>query len=113
GKEQASHAEITAARTALELAESGSKAAGKLGEIKAKVERDPEDNQARYDLAGALFAAGEREAAIDALLEIIRRDRTWNEEAARKQLLKFFEAIGLADPLTVIARRRLSSILFS
>ena len=65
------------------------------------------------DLASALFAAGEREAAIDQLLETVRRDREWNEEAARKQLVKFFEAMGPTDPLTVAARRRLSSMLFS
>ncbi len=112
-KESASHAEITAARAALELAEAGSKAAGSLGELKARVAKDAGDHQARYDLAAALFAAGEREQAIDELLELIRRDRAWNEEAARKQLLKFFEAIGLSDPLTVAARRRLSAILFS
>ncbi len=112
-KEQAAHAEIAAARAALELAETGSKAAGKLDELKARVARDPKDHQGRYDLAAALFAAGEREAAIDELLESIRADRNWNEEAARKQLLKFFEAIGLTDPLTVAARRRLSAILFS
>jgi len=111
--ENAGHAEITAARAALELAESGAKEAGKVGELKARVEREPADHQARYDLASALFAAGEREPAIDALLEIIRRDRTWNEEAARKQLLKFFEAMGFNDPLSVAGRRRLSTILFS
>jgi putative thioredoxin len=112
-KENATHAEIAAARAALELAEAGSKAAGALGELKARVAKDAGDHQARYDLAAALFAAGEREKAIDELLEVIRRDRAWNEEAARKQLLKFFEAIGLSDPLTVAARRRLSAILFS
>jgi putative thioredoxin len=112
-KEQAGHAEIAAARAALELAEAGSKAAGQIGALKARLEADPKDHQARYDLSAARFAAGEREQAIDDLLELIRRDRAWNEEAARKQLLKFFEAIGLADPLTVAARRRLSAILFS
>jgi putative thioredoxin len=112
-KELATHAEIAAARAALELAETGSKAAGKLGELKARVAGDPKDHEGRYDLASALFAAGEREAAIDELLELVRNARQWNEEAARKQLLKFFEAIGLADPLTVAARRRLSAILFS
>ena len=71
------------------------------------------DFEARYELSAALFAAGEREAAVDELLEIIRRNRAWNEEAARKQLLKFFEAMGPTDPLTVAARRRLSSILFA
>ncbi len=84
-----------------------------MGELKARVAKDAADHAARYDLAAALFAAGEREQAIDELLELIRRDRDWNEEAARKQLLKFFEAIGLTDPLTVAARRRLSAILFS
>ncbi len=112
-KEQAVHAEIAAARAALELAEAGSKTEGAIGDLKARVEKDAGDHQARYDLASALFAAGEREQAIDALLELIRRDRAWNEEAGRKQLLKFFEAIGLTDPLTVAARRRLSAILFS
>jgi putative thioredoxin len=112
-KEQAAHAEVAAARTALELAESGAKAVGALDELKARAARDPKDYQARYDLASALYAAGEREAAIDQLLDLIRANREWNEQAARKQLLKFFEAIGLADPLTVAARRRLSAILFS
>ncbi|MGH7124454.1 MAG: thioredoxin [Stellaceae bacterium] len=112
-KEAAGHAEVAAARAALELAEAGSKAKGALGELKARIERDPKDFEARYELASALFAAGEREAGIDELLEIIRKNRAWNEEAARKQLLKFFEAMGPTDPLTVAARRRLSSILFA
>jgi len=112
-KESTGQAEIAAARASLELAEAGSKAKGALGELKARIERDPKDFQARCELASALFAAGEREAAIDGLLEIIRRDRAWNDEAARKQLLKFFEAMGPTDPLTVSARRRLSSILFA
>jgi putative thioredoxin len=112
-KEAAAHAEVAAARAALELAEAGNKAKGALGELKARIERDPRDFEARYELAGALFAAGEREAGIDELLEIIRKNRAWNEEAARKQLLKFFEAMGPTDPLTIASRRRLSSILFS
>jgi putative thioredoxin len=112
-KEAAAHADLAAARAALELAEAGSKAKGALGELKARIERDPKDYEARYELASALFAAGEREAGIDELLEIIRKNRAWNEEAARKQLLKFFEAMGPTDPLTVSARRRLSSILFA
>ena len=112
-QEHAGHAEIIAARAALELAEAGAQAAGKLGELKARIERDPKDNDARYELASALFAAGEREAAIDGLLELIKRDRAWNDGAARKQLLKFFEAMGFGDPLSVAGRRRLSTILFS
>ncbi|MGE5202060.1 MAG: thioredoxin [Acidobacteriota bacterium] len=112
-KEIAGHAEIAAARAALELAEAGAKAKGALGELEARVKRDPKDFEARLELASARFAAGEREAAIDDLLEIVRRNRSWNDDAARKQLLKFFEAMGPTDPLTVAARKRLSSILFS
>ncbi len=111
--EAAGHAEIAAARTALELAESGEKAKGALGELRERIARDPKDHQARLELASALFGSGEREPAIDALLELVRRDREWNEQAARKQLLKFFEALGPTDPLTVSARKRLSSILFA
>ncbi|HZS84348.1 MAG TPA: thioredoxin [Stellaceae bacterium] len=110
---QANHAEVAAARAALELAEAGAKAAGATAELRARLERDPKDHAARFDLAAALFAAGEREPAIDELLEIVKRDRAWNEEAARKQLVKFFEAMGPTDPLTLSARRRLSSLLFS
>ncbi|HYL49177.1 MAG TPA: thioredoxin [Stellaceae bacterium] len=111
--DQANHADVAAAKTALELAETGQKAAGEIGKLEARLAADAKDHQARLDLAVALFAAGEREKAIDQLFEIIKRDRAWNEEAARRQLLKFFEAIGLADPLTVAARRRLSAILFA
>ena len=111
--DQANHADVAAVKTALELAEAGQKAAGETGKLEARLAVDPKDHQARLDLAVAQFAAGEREKAIDQLFEIIKRDRTWNEEAARRQLLKFFEAIGLADPLTVAARRRLSAILFA
>lgn len=111
--DQANHADVAAVKTALELAEAGQKAAGETGKLEARLAADPKDHQARLDLAVALFATGEREKAIDQLFEIIKRDRTWNEEAARRQLLKFFEAIGLADPLTVAARRRLSTILFA
>ncbi len=107
------HAEIAAARAALDLAEAGDKAGGALGELRARLAADPKDHQARLDLATALFAAGEREAAIDELLDIVKRDRQWNEQAARKQLVKFFEAMGPTDPLTLAARRRLSSLLFS
>jgi len=111
-KEHANHAEIVAARAAIELAEQAQKA-GPETELRAKVEADPKNHQARFDLATALYAGGQREAAVDELLEIVRRDRKWNEEAARKQLVKYFEALGPMDPLTVDARKRLSSILFS
>ena len=109
----ASHAEVQAARAALELAEVGQKSQGALGELEARLRQNPDDHQARLDLASALFAGGERERAIDELLDLVRRARDWNEQAARKQLVKFFEALGHADPLTVATRKRLSSILFS
>ncbi|HEX7966658.1 MAG TPA: thioredoxin [Stellaceae bacterium] len=111
--EAAKHAEVAAARTALELAEAGEKAKGDLVELRLRLERDPKDHQARLDLAAALFASGERDKAVDELLDLVRRDRQWNDQAARKQLLKYFEAMGPTDPLTVSARKRLSSILFS
>ena len=106
------HAEIAGARSALMLAEEGRQAQGQLQSLQARVAADPADLQARYDLATALNAMGEREQAADALLEIVRRNRTWNEDAARLQLLKFFEAWGFDDPATLAGRRKLSSLLF-
>jgi putative thioredoxin len=109
----ADHAEIVGARSALSLAVEGRKAKGQLQSLQARVAADPADLQARYDLATALNAIGERDAAADALLEIVRRNRAWQDDAARLQLLKFFEAWGFDDPATASARRRLSSVLFS
>ncbi|MGY0780516.1 tetratricopeptide repeat protein [Azospirillum argentinense] len=103
--------EIAAVRSALEVAEQAANA-GPIPELTEKVARNEDDHEARFDLALALFAAGKRETAVDELLELVRRDRAWNDEAARKQLVKFFEAFGPTDPLTVQSRRRLSSILF-
>jgi len=98
--------------TALELAEAGA-GAGEIPDLEAQVAQNGDDHQARFDLAMALYAADKSEAAADELLEIIRRDRSWNDEGARKQLVKFFEAWGATNPLTLQARRRLSSLLFS
>ena len=91
-------------------------AAPKLGEydaLEARLAADANDHQARFDLALAADAAGDRDRAIAELLELIRRGRKWNEEAGRKQLLLLFDAMGAADPRTVEARRKLSSLLFS
>lgn len=110
--ELAKHADIVAAKSAIDLAEQAADA-GPVGELEAQVVADGKNHQARYDLAMALYAAGRREEALDHLLTSIKLDRKWNEEAARKQLLKFFEALGFADPLSVEGRKRLSSILFS
>jgi putative thioredoxin len=107
------HAEIAGARSALALAAEGRAAKSQLQSLQARLAADPADHQARYDLATALNAMDEREQAADALLEVIRRNRTWNEGAARLQLLKFFESWGFDDPATGAARRRLSAILFS
>jgi putative thioredoxin len=108
----AEHAEVAGARSALALAVEGRAARGQLAALEQRLARDPADLQARYDLATALNASDRREEAAEALLEIIRRNRAWNDDAARVQLLKFFEAWGFDDPVTVAARRRLSSLLF-
>ena len=86
---------------------------GETEVLKSKLAADAGDHQARYDLALALDAAGDRDAAIAEFLELVRRDRKWNEEAARQQLLTMFEAMGPTDPRTIDARRRLSGLLFS
>jgi putative thioredoxin len=103
---------IKAARAALELAETPVDE-GEIAELKQKVEANPDDFEARMKLAELLNAKGAREEAMEQLLYIIQKDRAWNDEAARKQLLKFFEAWGEADPLTQEGRRRLSTILFA
>ena len=108
--EIADHEEIVGVRTALELAEQGS---GDIAALESAVAADPKDNQSRYDLAMAQYAAGRPEDAIDTLIELVRRDRAWNDEAGRKQVLKFFEALGPTDPRTIEGRRKLSRVLFS
>ena len=101
---------IARARSALALAEIAP--AGEAAELERRVAADPGDLAARYELAGALTAAGERDRAADQLLEIVRRDREWNEGAARARLLQLLEAVGLEDPWAAAQRRRLSDILF-
>ena len=103
---------VSAARAALELAAQAAKV-GDVAPLEAKVAANPADHQARFDLAVALNAKGQRAAALDHLLEIIRRDRKWNDDGARKQLVQLFEAWGPTDEKTVEGRRRLSSILFA
>ena len=106
------HADLQGAKAALELAEQPEQDEGEIAELLEKVAHDPSDMQARMDLALALNAQGKREAAAEELLEIVRRNRAWNEDAGRKQLVQFFEAWGPTDPATVEARKRLSSLLF-
>jgi putative thioredoxin len=105
-------AAVVAARSALEVAEQA-KSVGPVGELEQKVAANPADHQARFDLAVALNAAGKRQEAADHLLDIVKRDRKWNDDGARKQLVQFFEAWGPTDEATVNGRRKLSSILFA
>jgi putative thioredoxin len=112
-KKIAEHAEIAGARSALALAEEGRRAASQAVQFERRLQADANDHEARYELATALNAAGNRAEAAAALLEIFRRDRTWRDGAARQQLLKFFEAWGFDDPATMAARRKLSALLFA
>lgn len=103
---------VKAVQAAIELAEQA-KSVGPVGDLEQKVAANPLDHQARFDLATALNAQGKRSEATAQLLEIVRRDRKWNDDGARKQLVQFFEAWGGADEATVEGRKRLSTILFS
>jgi putative thioredoxin len=103
---------VAAARAALELAELA-KSVGPIAELEGKVAANPLDHQARFDLAVALNSKGRRLEAVDHLIEIVKRDRKWNDDGARKQLVQFFEAWGPTDEATVAGRKRLSSILFA
>ena len=105
-------AAVKAVQAAIDLAEQA-QAVGPVAELEQKVAANPLDHQARFDLATALNAQGNRGEATNQLLEIVKRDRKWNEDGARKQLVQFFEAWGGADEATVDGRKRLSIILFS
>jgi putative thioredoxin len=102
--------EIARARAAMDLA-----SAPKVdtGPLEARLAANPDDHEARFDLAGARMAAGDRDGAADALLELIQRDRDWNEGAGRKRFLQLLEAQGLEDPWSSAQRRRLSALLFT
>lgn len=102
---------LAAVKTALHLARQSP--GGDSAQYLKALEKNPADHQARFDLSAAQFAAGQKEAAMDSLLDIIARDRAWNDEAARKQLLKIFDALGPTDPLVAAARKKLSRVLFS
>ena len=108
----ADHPRIAALRSAIDLAEQAENL-GDTSELVARIEANPKDWEARFELSVALNAAGRREEAAEQLLEIIRKDRKWRDDGAKTQLLQFFEAWGPADPATLSARRQLSSLLFS
>jgi len=105
-------AAVSAVQASIDLSEQA-KALGPVAELEQKVAANPLDHQARFDLATALNANGKRSEAIQQLLEIVKRDRKWNDDGARKQLVQFFEAWGPTDEATVEGRKRLSTILFS
>ncbi|HHI69413.1 MAG TPA: thioredoxin [Rhodobacteraceae bacterium] len=104
--------ELEAAHAQLELAKQAEKA-GPLDELRAAVEANPDDRQARFDLATALHAAGDTQAAVDELLELFRRDREWNDGAAKAQLFTIFDALKPDDPIVLNGRRKLSSLIFA
>jgi len=111
-KGQANHPAIAGARAAVQLAEE----AGEIGDpaaLEARLAADPDDHEARYRLATALFLRGRLEPAMEHLCRIVKKDRAWNNDAARKQLVRFFDALGPKHPATLKGRRMLSSVLFS
>lgn len=108
----ADSAELDAARAQLELTKQA-ESAGPVADLRAKVEADPADLQARFDLAQALQAAGETQAAVDELLELFRRDREWQDGAAKTQLFTIFDALKPQDPIALAGRRKLSSMIFA
>ena len=108
----AASAEVEAAQAQLVLARQAMNA-GPVAELMAAVEAAPDDHQTRFDLAAALLANGETEAAVDQLLDLFRRDREWNDGAARTQLFTIFDALKPTDPIVLKGRRRLSSMIFA
>ena len=109
---KADSAPVASARASLELARKAANA-GDAESLRAKLAANPNDSQSRFDLAVALNAKGDRQGALDELLTIIRKDRAFNDDAARKQLLQLFDAWGASDPATISGRQRLSSLLFA
>ncbi|QNP44399.1 tetratricopeptide repeat protein [Sphingomonas daechungensis] len=109
--EAATHADVCRARAALELSQAAPES--DTSELEARIASNPDDLDARFELAGAKMASGDRDAAADALLAIIERDRDWNEGAARARLLQLIEAQGIEDPWARTQRRRLSAVLFT
>lgn len=110
-EEQAKKPEVARARAALEVASAAP--AADTGDLEARLAANPDDHEARFELASAKMASGDRDRAADELLEIVRRDREWNEGAARQRFLQLLEAQGLEDPWSSAQRRRLSAVLFT
>jgi putative thioredoxin len=109
---KADSAPVVSARAALELARKGGEA-GDVETLRSRIAADPRDARARFDLALALNAKGDRNGALDELLTLVAKNRAWNDDAARKQLLQLFDAWGPGDPSTIAGRQKLSSLLFA
>jgi putative thioredoxin len=109
---KADSAPVASARAALEL-QRKAPSAGDIESLRVKLAADPNDVQARFDLALALAAKGDRSGAADELLTLVAKNRSWNDDAARKQLVQLFDAWGASDPATIAGRQRLSSLLFA
>ena len=105
--------DVAAVRASLELAEKSQEAASRMPELESRVRENPADHEARFELALAAYAQQQSGRAIDELLEIVRRNRGWKEDAARKELVKIFDALGPTHPATIEGRQRLSAVLFS
>lgn len=105
--------DVAAVRAKLDLADKAQDLLGRAGEFESRLNENPNDHEARYELALAAYAGNRSERAIDELLEIVRRSRNWNEDAARKELVKIFDALGPTHPATVEGRQKLSSVLFA
>ena len=104
--------ELEAAHAQIELAKQAENA-GPVAELQAQVEGAPDNHQARFDLAQALQASGDTAGAVDQLLDLFRRDREWNDGAAKSQLLTIFDALDAKDPIALTGRRKLSSMIFA
>ncbi|MEM9010254.1 MAG: co-chaperone YbbN [Pseudomonadota bacterium] len=111
-EDKASHPAITAARAQIELSQQAGDA-GEVAELRGRLEASPDDHQARFDLALAQLAANDSEGAVETLLELFRRDREWNDGAAKSQLLTVFDGLGANDPVVLKGRRRLTSMIFA
>jgi putative thioredoxin len=103
---------VASARAALEL-QRKTPSPGDIDQLRAKLAADPIDAQARFDLALALNAKGDRSGALEELLTLVAKNRAWNDDAARKQLVQLFDAWGGSDPATIAGRQKLSSLLFA
>jgi len=111
-EDQANHPDVAAAQSSLDILMQ-SAAVGDLSVLEAAIAADPKNHQARFDLAIGLFGAGRRDDAIDQLVDSMKIDRTWNDGAARAQLIQFFDTMNPADEATIVGRRKMSAVLFS